>query len=227
MGAYYGYQLINKENKIMVDNFTFEDYFYPEYKKQNGVHCGGLKFLESFYSHTMYNQGIYKMLQLIGKPIIVNCACDYDNKRAFRKMLNFDKKENFKNISFNIEDLKKFVKEYEKEKIEIKGYIVCDELEEYISLDYFNELNKNIKGLIVSPLALLTRSKVVGQGGGDFDITYLYDENKDKFEIKDKFFRLYMCNWKNFEVRYKERLTYDEIKYNDISEKITLIVKED
>ena len=227
MGAYYGYQIVNKENEISYDSFDLR-------KKLKLENVGGLKFLESFYNANPITQALYFMLKKIGKPVVVNTICDYDEDGTFKNQLKWEL--GFKQTSFDIKELGKFIraklkleKEYNLTSNSMLGYIVCDSKKQYFDISNFT------KGLIVSPLALLTRSSEISQGGGDFDVSDVDWEEVKKskyreFKENPKFDRTLISSWKDLEIQFYEDDYYnipDDLKaklkeYEDISQKIFL-----
>ena len=232
MGAYYGYQVVNGENKISYHSFDLE-----EKLRLKEFSVGGMKFLESFYNTNEITQALYFMLEKIGKPVIVNTICDYDDENTFKEQLKWG--YGFKQTSFDIKELGKFIRakqkiedEYHLTSSSMLGYIVCD------SKKQFFNINKFTKGTVVSPLALLTRSSEISQGGGDFDVSDVdWEEIKKleyhshrEFKENPKFDKSLISSWKDLEIQFYEENFYDnseelEVKlkeYEDISEKIFL-----
>ena len=107
------------------------------------------------------------------------------------------------------------------------GFIVCDSRRQYIDLYEFS------KGMTVSPLALLTRSTVNAQGGGDFDISLVNEKEAKykKFAENPEFDKNLICSWKDQEVQFyeddyfnrPEELETKLKEYENISKKIMLI----
>ena len=165
MGAYYGYQVVNKENEINYSTFDLEAKLRLE-----KYSVGGMKFLESFYEKNQITQALYFILKKIGTPVVVNTICDYDEEDTFKKQLSWN--SGFEKTSFDVKELGKFIrakqkmeKEYNLTSNSMLGYIVCDSKKQYIDLYNFSN------GMVISPLALLTRSSETSQGGGDFDVS--------------------------------------------------------
>lgn len=230
MGAYYAYQIVNDENEINVKTFDLEKKLRLE-----KYSVGGLKFLESFYEKNSITQSLYYMLKLIGKPIIVNTLCDYDDKNAFKKQLDWN--SGFDKVSFDIEELGKFIrtkakfeKEYNLISSSMLGYIVCDTKKQYIDLYEFSD------GMAISPLALLTRSTEESQGGGDFDISDVNWEEARQLKYKEfkenlKFDKTLISSWKDLEIQFyeddyknpSEEFKKKQKEYENISEKILLV----
>lgn len=227
MGAYYGYQVVNKENKISYDSFDLKE----KLKLEN---VGGLKFLESFYNANPITQALYFILKKIGTPVVVNTICDYDDEEVFKEQLKWDL--GFKETSFDIKELGKFLRAKEKLEEEhnlspssLLGYIVCDSKKQYFNIYKFT------RGLVVSPLALLTRSTENSQGGGDFDVSDVDWEEVKKSKYREfkenlNFNKSLISSWKDLEIQFYEDNFYnnsEELKaklkeYEDISEKILL-----
>ena len=233
MGAYYSYAIIKKDKKTKEKSF----FINHEFKKSiyEEVDYCGQKFLESFYHANIDTQILYAILKDM-KKIILNTQCDYDKVGTFKTQLEFAEKynielnteleEKIKNLIELDLDLYNYSKKVKKEDILYfknleTGYIICPETKEYIDLKYFNDLLfvKNI--WIVSPLALLTRSSAVAQGGGDFDISYLVDVKSFK---KNKNFNIELISkWKDKEIEYKETIEEISKDFKNISKEITLI----
>ena len=232
MGAYYGYQIVNGENKISYHSFDLE-----EKLRLKEFSVGGMKFLESFYNANEITQALYFMLEKIGKPVIVNTICDYDDENTFKEQLKWG--YGFKQTSFDIKELGKFIRakqkledEYHSTSSSMLGYIVCDSKKQYFNI------NKFTKGTVVSPLALLTRSSEISQGGGDFDVSDVdWEEIKKleyhshrEFKENPKFDKSLISSWKDLEIQFYEenKINYDEDlqrilkEYEDISDKIFL-----
>ena len=227
MGAYYGYQVVNKENEISYDSFDLKE----KLKLEN---VGGLKFLESFYNANPITQALYFILKKIGTPVVVNTICDYDDEKVFKEQLKWDL--GFKETSFDIKELGKFLRAKEKLEEEhnlspssLLGYIVCDSKKQYFNIYKFT------RGLVVSPLALLTRSTENSQGGGDFDVSDVDWEEVKKSKYREfkenlNFNKSLISSWKDLEIQFYEDNFYnnsEELKaklkeYEDISEKILL-----
>lgn len=229
MGAYYGYQVVNEENKINCKTSNLEK------KLRLKEYIGGLKFLESFYNNTPITQALYFMLKKIGKPVVVNTICDYDEDGTFKNQLKWN--SGFEKTSFDVKELGKFIRtklkleeEYNLTSNSMLGYIVCDSKKQYFNIYKFT------KGLIVSPLALLTRSSETSQGGGDFYISDVDWEEVKKTECHREFKenlifdKSLISSWKDLEIQFYEDDYYnmpDELErklkeYEDISEKIFL-----
>ena len=228
MGAYYAYQITNDENRINYSTFKLEKKFRLE-----NFSVGGMKFLESFYNANPITQALYLILKKIGKPAVVSTICDYDKPYEFEEQMKWN--SGFKKTSFDAKEIGKFLRE--KNKLEKKydlipgvmaGFIVCDRRRQYIDLYEFS------KGLIVSPLALLTRSKENAQGGGDFDISdvdWKQTEYRKEFAENPDFDKKLLCSWKDQEVQFyeddyfnrPEELETKLKEYENISKKILLI----
>ena len=231
MGAYYGYQVVNGENKISYHSFDLE-----EKLRLKEFSVGGMKFLESFYNANEITQALYFMLEKIGKPVIVNTICDYDDENTFKEQLKWG--YGFKQTSFDIKELGKFIRakqkledEYHLTSSSMLGYIVCDSKKQYFNIYKFTRGLDNV----VSPLALLTRSTENSQGGGDFDVSDVDWEEVKKSKYKEfkenlNFDKSLISSWKDLEIQFYEDNFYNnseelEVKlkeYEDISEKIFL-----
>ncbi len=230
MGAYYGYQVVNKENEINYSTFNLE-----EKLKLEKFSVGGMKFLESFYEKSTITQALYFILKKIGTPVVVNTICDYDEDGTFKNQLAWN--SGFEKTSFDVKELGKFIrakqkleKEYNLTANSMLGYIVCDSKKQYIGLYNFSN------GLTVSPLALLTRSSETSQGGGDFDVSDVdwekvkNSEYRREFKENLNFDKSLISSWKDLEIQFYEDDYYnpsEELKtklkeYEDISEKIFL-----
>lgn len=234
MGAYYGYQVVNKENEINYSTFDLEAKLRLE-----KYSVGGMKFLESFYEKSTITQALYFILKKIGTPVVVNTICDYDEDGTFKKQLDWN--SGFKKTSFDVKELGKFIrakqkleKEYNLTANSMLGYIVCDSKKQYIELYNFSN------GLTVSPLALLTRSSETSQGGGDFDVSdvdwkKLREEKSNYREFQEnlEFDKTLISSWKNLEIQFYEYDFYnpsEELQkklkeYENISKKILLLKK--
>lgn len=218
MGAYYSYQTINNENEVILESYKLEKYF--RFKSWD---IGGLNFLESFWQQNPLTQSLYYILKKVGKPMIVNTVCGYDDEGSFkREIVDSWRKDIFSKITFDTKKLRNFIVDVNKNENYIKkGYIVCNEKKQYFEINYFYD-----DYAVASPLALLTRNSATSQGGGDFDIKDVDFENKkDKykfFEINKNFDKSLVTSWKDKEVRYTENITDDIKEYEDISEKIFL-----
>lgn len=224
MGAYYGYQVVNKENEINYSTFDLR-----EKLKIKDYSIGGMKFLESFWNKNKITQSLYFILKKIGTPVVVNTICDYDDENTFKKQLDWN--SGFEKTSFDMKELGKFIrttikmeKEYNLSKTSMLGYIVCENRKEYINLFEFEN------GLVLSPLAILTRSSENSRGGGDFDISdveweKLREEKSIYREFQDnlEFDKNLISAWKDLEIQYFEKLP-DEIKkeYKNISSNVFL-----
>lgn len=224
MGAYYGYQVVNKENEINYSTFDLRDKL-----KIKDYSIGGMKFLESFWNKNKITQSLYFILKKIGTPVVVNTICDYDDENTFKKQLDWN--SGFEKTSFDMKELGKFIrttikmeKEYNLSKTSMLGYIVCENRKEYINLFEFEN------GLVLSPLAILTRSSENSRGGGDFDISdveweKLREEKSIYREFQDnlEFDKSLISAWKDLEIQYFEKLP-DEIKkeYKNISSNVFL-----
>ena len=192
MGAYYGYQVVNKENEINYSTFDLEAKLRLE-----KYSVGGMKFLESFYEKSTITQAL-------------NTICDYDEDGTFKKQLDWN--SGFKKTSFDVKELGKFIrakqkleKEYNLTANSMLGYIVCDSKKQYIELYNFSN------GLTVSPLALLTRSSETSQGGGDFDVSdvdwkKLREEKSNYREFQEnlEFDKTLISSWKDLEIQFYE-----------------------
>lgn len=231
MGAYYCYQVLNEENSISFSTFSLEKKLRLE-----KYSVGGYKFLESFYEKNLITQSLYYILKSIGKPVVVNTLCDYDDKGTFQNQLDFD--SGFDKVSFDIKELGKFIrakvkfeKEYNLTSSSMLGYIVCNSKKQYIDLYKFSN------GMVVSPLALLTRSMDESQGGGDFDISDVdweelrHSKYYKEFKENLKFDRTLISSWKDLEIQFydydyynpSEEFKKKQNEYEDISEKILLV----
>lgn len=231
MGAYYGYQVVNKENEINYSTFDLEAKLRLE-----KYSVGGMKFLESFYEKNPITQALYFILKKIGTPVVVNTICDYDEEDTFKKQLSWN--SGFEKTSFDVKELGKFIrakqkieKEYNLTSNSMLGYIVCDSKKQYIDLYNFSN------GMVISPLALLTRSSETSQGGGDFDVSdvdwkKLREENSNYREFQEnlEFDKTLISSWKDLEIQFYEYDFYnpsEELQkklkeYEDISKKILL-----
>ena len=232
MGAYYGYQVVNGENKISYHSFDLE-----EKLRLKEFSVGGMKFLESFYEKNPITQALYFIMEKIGKPVVVNTICDYDEDGTFKNQLKWD--SGFEKTSFDVKELGKFIrakqkieKEYNLTSNSMLGYIVCDSKKQYIDLYNFS------KGMVISPLALLTRSSETSQGGGDFDVSDVDWEEIKKLEYHShrefkenlNFDKSLISSWKDLEIQFYEEDCLnipDDLKaklkeYEDISDKIFL-----
>lgn len=229
MGAYYGYQVVNKENKISYGSFDLKEKLELE-------NFGGLKFLESCYNTNPITQALYFIMKKIGKPVVVNTICDYDEDGTFKEQLKWG--SGFEKTSFDIKELGKFLRAKEKLEEEhnllpssLLGYIVCDSKKQYFNIYKFTRGLDNV----VSPLALLTRSTENSQGGGDFDVSDVDWEEVKKSKYKEfkenlNFDKSLISSWKDLEIQFYEDNFYNnseelEVKlkeYEDISEKIFL-----
>lgn len=232
MGAYYGYQVVNKENEINYSTFNLEAKLRLE-----KFSVGGMKFLESFYEKNPITQALYFILKKIGTPVVVNTICDYDEEDTFKKQLSWD--SGFEKTSFDVKELGKFIrakdkieKEYNLTSNSMLGYIVCDSKKQYIDLYNFSN------GMVISPLALLTRSSETSQGGGDFDVSdvdwkKLREENSNYREFQEnlEFDKTLISSWVDLEIQFyeddfhnpSEELQKKLKEYENISKKILLI----
>lgn len=232
MGAYYGYQVVNKENEINYSTFDLEAKLRLE-----KYSVGGMKFLESFYEKNPITQALYFILKKIGKPVVVNTICDYDEEDTFKKQLSWN--SGFEKTSFDVKELGKFIrakqkieKEYNLTSNSMLGYIVCDSKKQYIDLYNFSN------GMVISPLALLTRSSETSQGGGDFDVSdvdwkKLREENSNYREFQEnlEFDKTLISSWVDLEIQFyeddfhnpSEELQKKLKEYENISKKILLI----
>lgn len=232
MGAYYGYQVVNKENEINYSTFDLEAKLRLE-----KYSVGGMKFLESFYEKNPITQALYFILKKIGTPVVVNTICDYDEEDTFKKQLSWD--SGFEKTSFDVKELGKFIrakdkieKEYNLTSNSMLGYIVCDSKKQYIDLYNFSN------GMVISPLALLTRSSETSQGGGDFDVSdvdwkKLREENSNYREFQEnlEFDKTLISSWVDLEIQFyeddfhnpSEELQKKIKEYENISKKILLI----
>lgn len=98
------------------------------------------------------------------QPVKVATVCDYDAdfKEAF-----------FKYESTKREGIRSYLPK-KKSDFAIKGYLVCDNTKQYISLEAISGAafrGQSDSKSLVSPLALLTRFSNNNQGGGDIDFT--------------------------------------------------------
>ena len=177
MGAYYQWQL-QKSDK--------NQWLSQKNEKIEVIEPDLLKFLESFYHFNPYTQAAMHFIKEAGTPVIVNTVCDYDNHR---KWLN-------KTISVVEDQVEPLT----------SGYLVNDKTKTYFSLAKFLEFRKQLNTddsynkLLISPLALLTRSDIHAQGGGDFDIDCLKGEIKTVATFNVDL----VCSWANSEVRYAD-----------------------
>lgn len=232
MGAYYGYQVVNKENEINYSTFDLEAKLRLE-----KYSVGGMKFLESFYEKNQITQALYFILKKIGTPVVVNTICDYDEEDTFKKQLSWN--SGFEKTSFDVKELGKFIrakqkmeKEYNLTSNSMLGYIVCDSKKQYIDLYNFSN------GMVISPLALLTRSSETSQGGGDFDVSdvdwkKLREENSNYREFQEnlEFDKTLISSWVDLEIQFyeddfhnpSEELQKKLKEYENISKKILLI----
>lgn len=232
MGAYYGYQVVNKENEINYSTFDLEAKLRLE-----KYSVGGMKFLESFYEKNPITQALYFILKKIGTPVVVNTICDYDEEDTFKKQLSWN--SGFEKTSFDVKELGKFIrakdkieKEYNLTSNSMLGYIVCDSKKQYIDLYNFSN------GMVISPLALLTRSSETSQGGGDFDVSdvdwkKLREENSNYREFQEnlEFDKTLISSWVDLEIQFyeddfhnpSEELQKKLKEYENISKKILLI----
>ena len=232
MGAYYGYQVVNKENEINYSTFDLEAKLRLE-----KYSVGGMKFLESFYEKNPITQALYFILKKIGTPVVVNTICDYDEEDTFKKQLSWN--SGFEKTSFDVKELGKFIrakqkieKEYNLTSNSMLGYIVCDSKKQYIDLYNFSN------GMVISPLALLTRSSETSQGGGDFDVSdvdwkKLREEKSNYREFQEnlEFDKTLISSWVDLEIQFyeddfhnpSEELQKKIKEYENISKKILLI----
>ena len=231
MGAYYGYQVVNGENKIHYNTSDLE----KELRLKGSV--GGFKFLDSFYNNTPITQALYFIMKKIGKPVVVNTISGSDEDGTFKNELKW--RSGFQETSFDVKELGEFIREkqnledeYHLTSSSMLGYIVCDSKKQYFNI------NKFTKGTVVSPLALLTRSSEISQGGGDFDVSDVdWEEIKKmeyhshrEFKENPKFDKSLISSWKDLEIQFYEenKINYDEDlqrilkEYEDISDKIFL-----
>lgn len=223
MGAYYEYQFKteNKEGTISPYQITKS---YSDFAKKIGRRKEtwyGFKFLESFYFKNAFTLSLLYLLKE-NKKMIVNTVCDYDEEntfsfqRKFNEDLNLDEKEKeqiFEIIyQVDIKGRRNFLKkEFE------NGIIVCHKRKEYIVLkDFFKK-----RGYVVDPIALLTRNSEKSQGGGDFDVKYLLDQ--EEFIGNDYFNEDLVTSWKDCELTYLKSLEEIPINYRNISKEILLI----
>lgn len=196
-----------------------------------------MKFLESFYEKNPITQALYFILKKIGKPVVVNTICDYDEEDTFKKQLSWN--SGFEKTSFDVKELGKFIrakqkmeKEYNLTSNSMLGYIVCDSKKQYIDLYNFSN------GMVISPLALLTRSSETSQGGGDFDVSdvdwkKLREENSNYREFQEnlEFDKTLISSWVDLEIQFyeddfhnpSEELQKKLKEYENISKKILLI----
>lgn len=123
-------------------------------------------------------------------------------------------------------------KEYNLTSNSMLGYIVCDSKKQYIDLYNFSN------GMVISPLALLTRSSETSQGGGDFDVSdvdwkKLREENSNYREFQEnlEFDKTLISSWVDLEIQFyeddfhnpSEELQKKLKEYENISKKILLI----
>lgn len=196
-----------------------------------------MKFLESFYEKNQITQALYFILKKIGTPVVVNTICDYDEEDTFKKQLSWN--SGFEKTSFDVKELGKFIrakqkmeKEYNLTSNSMLGYIVCDSKKQYIDLYNFSN------GMVISPLALLTRSSETSQGGGDFDVSdvdwkKLREENSNYREFQEnlEFDKTLISSWVDLEIQFyeddfhnpSEELQKKLKEYENISKKILLI----
>jgi len=151
--------------------------------------------LESFWHFNDYTQAAMIFIKEAGKPVVVNTVCDYDDHREWLD-------QTIKVVEDQVEPL-------------TSGYLVNDKTKTYFSLAKFVEFRKDHNWLI-SPLALLTRSDVHAQGGGDFDIDCL-KEAQSEIKAVTTFNVDLVCSWANSEVRYTDEPVSE---YKDITAEI-------
>jgi hypothetical protein len=199
MGAYYQWQL-QKSDK--------NQWLPQKNEKIEVIEPDLLKFLESFYHFNPYTQAAMHFIKEAGTPVIVNTVCDYDNRR---KWLN-------KTISVSEDKVQPIN----------SGYLVNDKTKTYFSLAKFLEFRKQLNTddsynkLLISPLALLTRSDIHAQGGGDFDVDDL-TQNPERYGAVSVFNPELVGSWADSEVRYTDEPVSD---YKDISEEIACYEKD-
>lgn len=230
MGAYFAYS-ITKENEKGEKEIFFIDSDLKE-KIVKDLPWNGLKFLESFYHNNIDTKILYKILKHY-KKIILNTQCDYDKKDSFKYQNEFHTSDDYELNSNLIKEIEKLLLTYKgkinySENVEV-GYIVCPKKKQYIDLNYFNKMNKKYKdNWLISPLALLTRSNTINQGGGDFDFEiYLKKIFCTKFKENDIFDINLVSNWKDEEILYIEDLSkINNKEFKDISLYITLILED-
>ena len=228
MGAYYGYQVVNGENKIHYNTSDLE----KELRLKGSV--GGFKFLDSFYNNTPITQALYFIMKKIGKPVVVNTISGSDEDGTFKNELKW--RSGFQETSFDVKELGEFIREkqnleeeYNLSPSSLLGYVICDSKKQYFDIYKFT------KGLVISPLALLTRSSEISQGGGDFDVSDVDWKEVSKnqyreFKENPKFDKSLISSWKDLEIQFYEenKINYDEDlqrilkEYEDISDKIFL-----
>ena len=190
MGAYYQWQL---QKKPMA---------FARNEKIEVIEPDFLKFLESFYHFNPYTQAAMHFIKEAGTPVIVNTVCDYDDHRKWL----------YKTISISENKVKPLN----------SGYLVNDKTKTYFSLAKFAKFRKQLNtddsynNLLISPLALLTRSDVHAQGGGDFDVDELKDTSSSVKAVAT-FNADLVSSWANSEVRYTDEPVSD---YKDISAEI-------
>ena len=167
-----------------------------------------LKFLESFWHFNDYTQAAMIFIKEAGKPVVVNTVCDYDDHREWLD-------QTIKVVEDQVEPL-------------TSGYLVNDKTKTYFSLAKFLEFRKQLNTddsynkLLISPLALLTRSDIHAQGGGDFDVNCL-KEAQSEIKAVATFNVDLVRSWANSEVRYADEPVSD---YKDISEEIACYEKD-
>jgi hypothetical protein len=198
MGAYYQWQLQkNDKNQWLPQKNDKIEVIEPDL----------LKFLESFYHFNPYTQAAMHFIKEAGTPVIVNTVCDYDNRR---KWLN-------KTISVSEDKVQPIN----------SGYLVNDKTKTYFSLAKFLEFRKQLNTddsynkLLISPLALLTRSDIHAQGGGDFDVNCL-KEAQSEIKAVATFNVDLVRSWANSEVRYADESVSE---YKDITAEIACYVQ--
>lgn len=172
---------------------------------------------------------------ILGKPVVVNTISGSDEDGTFKNELKW--RSGFQETSFDVKELGEFIREkqnleeeYNLSPSSLLGYVICDSKKQYFDIYKFT------KGLVISPLALLTRSSENSKGGGDFDISDVdweeikKSEYRSEFKENSKFDRTLISSWKDLEIQFYEEECYnipDDLKtklkeYEDISEKIFL-----
>ena len=230
MGAYFAYSITKENGKGEKETFFIDSDLKEKIVKD--LPWNGLKFLESFYHNNIDTKILYKILKYY-KKIILNTQCDYDKKDSFKYQNEFHTSDDYKLNSNLIKEIEKLLLAYRdkinySENVEV-GYIVCPNKKQYIDLNYFNKMNEKYKhNWLISPLALLTRSSSILQGGGDFDFeTYLKKDFCTKFKENDIFDVNLISNWKNEEIIYIEDVSeIDDKGFENISLHIALILED-
>ena len=233
MGAYFAYSIIKENEKGKKEIFFIDSDLKEKIIKDSP--WNGLKFLESFYHNNIDTKILYKILKYY-KKIILNTQCDYDKKNAFKYQNEFHVSNDYSLTPTLINELKELLSDYifsneydDYDKNIETGYILCPDKKQYIDLNYFNKMNEKYKhNLLISPLALLTRSSSISRGGGDFDFeTYLQKDFCIKFKENDIFDINLISNWKDKEIIYIKDLPKINNKgFEDISLNVTLILED-